>query len=210
MGRWETPSKSLRVGVHRNDRPHRHWSRGRSTFCRLLGWGSGCARPPPGQAASREQWGRWRRLCYPVFWIDRFHPHDVKQHTAFVARDRAEVDAFHAAALKAGGTDNGPPGLRDTAKGYPPGYYAAFVLCRTKADHALRLSITVAPRIKNTPPPPVLYRDALSVGVPALSRHARCARRCTQGRNHGQIGWRRRGLWRRTWLVYALSAVGNG
>ncbi|HTB73168.1 MAG TPA: hypothetical protein VK762_07980 [Polyangiaceae bacterium] len=28
----------------------------------------------------------------------------------------------------AGGTDNGPPGLRDTAEGYPPGYYAAFVL----------------------------------------------------------------------------------
>jgi catechol 2,3-dioxygenase-like lactoylglutathione lyase family enzyme len=65
---------------------------------------------------------------YPVFWIDRFHPHSVKQHTAFAASNRAEVDAFHADALKAGGTDNGPPGLRDTAKGHPPGYYAAFVL----------------------------------------------------------------------------------
>jgi catechol 2,3-dioxygenase-like lactoylglutathione lyase family enzyme len=65
---------------------------------------------------------------YPVFWIDRFHPHGVKQHTAFAARSRAEVDAFHAAALKAGGTDNGPPGLREAAAGYPPGYYAAFVL----------------------------------------------------------------------------------
>jgi catechol 2,3-dioxygenase-like lactoylglutathione lyase family enzyme len=65
---------------------------------------------------------------YPVFWIDRFHPHGVKQHTAFVARNRAEVDAFHAAALKTGGTDNGRPGLRDVAKGFPPGYYAAFVL----------------------------------------------------------------------------------
>ena len=65
---------------------------------------------------------------YPVFWIDRFHPHSVKQHTAFAAKSRAQVDAFHAAALKAGGTDNGPPGLRDTANGYPPGYYAAFVL----------------------------------------------------------------------------------
>lgn len=63
---------------------------------------------------------------YPVFWIDRYHPHSVKQHTAFVAKSRAEVDAFHAAALKAGGTDNGGPGLR--AGGYPPGYYAAFVL----------------------------------------------------------------------------------
>jgi catechol 2,3-dioxygenase-like lactoylglutathione lyase family enzyme len=65
---------------------------------------------------------------YPVFWIDRFHPHGVKQHTAFVAQSRAAVDAFHAAALKANGTDNGPPALRDTAEGYPPGYYAAFVL----------------------------------------------------------------------------------
>lgn len=65
---------------------------------------------------------------FPVFWIDRFHPHSVKQHTAFAARGRAQVEAFHAAALKAGGTDNGPPGLRDTAKGYPTGYYAAFVL----------------------------------------------------------------------------------
>jgi hypothetical protein len=36
---------------------------------------------------------------YPVFWIDRFHPHSVKQHTAFAANTRAEVDAFHAAAL---------------------------------------------------------------------------------------------------------------
>ena len=65
---------------------------------------------------------------YPVFWIDRFHPHSVKQHTAFVAKSRAEVHAFHAAALRAGGSDNGPPGLRDTSRGYPPGYYAAFVL----------------------------------------------------------------------------------
>ena len=64
---------------------------------------------------------------YPIFWIDRFHPHGVKQHTAFAARSRAAVDAFHAAALEAGGTDNGAPGLRDR-QGYPPGYDAAFVL----------------------------------------------------------------------------------
>jgi catechol 2,3-dioxygenase-like lactoylglutathione lyase family enzyme len=65
---------------------------------------------------------------YPVFWIDRFHPNGVKQHTAFKARSQAEVDAFYAAALEGGGTGNGPPGLRDPATGYPPGYYAAFVL----------------------------------------------------------------------------------
>jgi catechol 2,3-dioxygenase-like lactoylglutathione lyase family enzyme len=37
-----------------------------------------------------------------VFWIDRFHPHGAKQHMAFAAKSRAEVDAFHAAAMKAG------------------------------------------------------------------------------------------------------------
>lgn len=63
---------------------------------------------------------------YPVFWIDRFHPHSVKQHTAFAARSEAEVDAFHAAALKAGGTDNGAPGQREDPT--TPVYYAAFVL----------------------------------------------------------------------------------
>jgi catechol 2,3-dioxygenase-like lactoylglutathione lyase family enzyme len=63
---------------------------------------------------------------HPIFWIDRFHSHGVKQHTAFAAKTRAEVDAFHAAALTAGGSDHGAPGLR--AGGYPPGYYAAFVL----------------------------------------------------------------------------------
>jgi len=67
-------------------------------------------------------------LEYPIFWIDRFHPHGAKQHTAFVAKSPAEVDAFYEAALRAGGRDNGPPGLRDTALGYPPGYYAAFVI----------------------------------------------------------------------------------
>lgn len=67
-------------------------------------------------------------IDYPVFWIDRFHPHSIKQHTAFSAKSRADVDAFHAAALRSGGRDNGSPGLRDTSKGYPHGYYAAFVL----------------------------------------------------------------------------------
>jgi catechol 2,3-dioxygenase-like lactoylglutathione lyase family enzyme len=64
---------------------------------------------------------------YPVFWIDRFHPHGVKQHTAFKASSREQVEIFHAVALKNGGTDNGAPRPRES-DGYPPGYYAAFVL----------------------------------------------------------------------------------
>lgn len=45
-------------------------------------------------------------------------------HLAFQGADREMVDAFHAAALAAGGTDNGKPGERP----YHPGYYGAFVL----------------------------------------------------------------------------------
>ena len=45
-------------------------------------------------------------------------------HLAFAADTRAQVDAFHRAALAASGTCNGPPGLRPQ---YHAHYYAAFV-----------------------------------------------------------------------------------
>lgn len=47
-----------------------------------------------------------------------------RAHIAFQAADEETVQRFHAAALAAGGRDNGAPGYRD----YHPGYYAAFVL----------------------------------------------------------------------------------
>jgi catechol 2,3-dioxygenase-like lactoylglutathione lyase family enzyme len=47
-----------------------------------------------------------------------------RHHLAFQAKDRAAVDAFHEAALAAGGSDNGKPGERP----YHPGYYAAFAI----------------------------------------------------------------------------------
>ena len=46
-------------------------------------------------------------------------------HISFTAPTPTSVDAFHAAALRAGGHDNGPPGLRPD---YGPGYYAAFII----------------------------------------------------------------------------------
>ncbi len=46
-------------------------------------------------------------------------------HFCFAAPSRASVNKFHTAAVKAGGHDNGKPGLRDT---YGPNYYAAFVV----------------------------------------------------------------------------------
>lgn len=45
-------------------------------------------------------------------------------HAAFKVDTRATVDAFHAAALANGGTDEGPPGLRPQ---YHPNYYGAYV-----------------------------------------------------------------------------------
>lgn len=60
----------------------------------------------------------------PSFWMKQGDPPTTPQHIAFHGRRRADVDAFYAAALAAGGRDNGPPGLRTD---YHPTYYAAFV-----------------------------------------------------------------------------------
>jgi catechol 2,3-dioxygenase-like lactoylglutathione lyase family enzyme len=56
------------------------------------------------------------------FWIHKEET-VVPTHIAFEAASRKQVEAFHAAALEAGATDNGGPGYRD----YWPGYFAAFV-----------------------------------------------------------------------------------
>ncbi len=61
----------------------------------------------------------------PDFWIGTGRDPVSSVHVAFAAGSREEVDAFHVAALKAGGNDNGKPGLRPI---YHPNYYGAFVL----------------------------------------------------------------------------------
>jgi catechol 2,3-dioxygenase-like lactoylglutathione lyase family enzyme len=61
---------------------------------------------------------------FPDFWVAQSDAPTVA-HVALRAEDREAVDAFHAAALAAGGRDNGAPGLRPQ---YHPGYYGAFVL----------------------------------------------------------------------------------
>lgn len=60
----------------------------------------------------------------PGFWLRDGGGREAT-HVAFRAPDRAAVDAFHAAALAAGASDNGGPGLREI---YHPNYYGAFVL----------------------------------------------------------------------------------
>ena len=59
----------------------------------------------------------------PDFWI-RQGEVGAAVHVAFASEDRATVDAFHEAAMAAGGRDNGGPGLRPE---YHPSYYGAFV-----------------------------------------------------------------------------------
>jgi catechol 2,3-dioxygenase-like lactoylglutathione lyase family enzyme len=61
----------------------------------------------------------------PYFWVGANGRVGEGTHVAFLAGSRADVDAFHAAAMAAGGRDNGPPGLRPH---YHPNYYGAFVL----------------------------------------------------------------------------------
>jgi len=83
-----------------------------------------------------------------IFWLARDRQASGDGHYAFRVRHREEVDAFHAAALAAGGKDHGKPGPRPD---YGPTYYAAFVkdgegnnievVCyarprRTRAKHA--------------------------------------------------------------------------
>jgi catechol 2,3-dioxygenase-like lactoylglutathione lyase family enzyme len=71
-----------------------------------------------------------RRMCAfgptrPVFWVIEVREPATPRHTAFSAASRAQVDAYHAAALGAGGRDNGAPGVRAI---YHPTYYGGFVL----------------------------------------------------------------------------------
>ena len=61
----------------------------------------------------------------PDFWIGGEGGLKGILHVAIVADERGAVDAFHRAALAAGGKDNGAPGLRPH---YHPSYYGAFVL----------------------------------------------------------------------------------
>lgn len=61
----------------------------------------------------------------PSLWLYESAGQPAPLHIAFVAADRGQVDAFHRAAIAAGGKDNGAPGLRPH---YHPNYYGAFVI----------------------------------------------------------------------------------
>lgn len=60
----------------------------------------------------------------PRFWISEGDVDKGNMHIAFKAKSRKAVEEFYEAALKAGGKDNGAPGLRPH---YHENYYGAFV-----------------------------------------------------------------------------------
>jgi catechol 2,3-dioxygenase-like lactoylglutathione lyase family enzyme len=66
----------------------------------------------------------WIGTIRPSYWVEGSRAGLNQAHIAFIARDKAAVDAFYEAALSAGGRDNGPPGPREGAGDY----YGAFVL----------------------------------------------------------------------------------
>jgi catechol 2,3-dioxygenase-like lactoylglutathione lyase family enzyme len=72
-----------------------------------------------------------RRICAfgennkATFWVIESNESYTPRHIAFAAQNRAAVDAFYQSGLKAGGQDNGAPGLRSI---YHPDYYGAFLL----------------------------------------------------------------------------------
>jgi catechol 2,3-dioxygenase-like lactoylglutathione lyase family enzyme len=61
----------------------------------------------------------------PFLWLQHALVPSHGAHIALIAQAHEEVDAFHAAAMAAGGKDNGAPGIRPR---YHPNYYAAYVL----------------------------------------------------------------------------------
>ena len=67
-----------------------------------------------GVAAEGDGWAMFGRPGKPQLWIGAFGAPPTGIHVAFAAADRAQVHAFHAAAVAAGGRDNGAPGRAPT------------------------------------------------------------------------------------------------
>ena len=92
-------------------------------------------------------------------------------HIALRAETRQQVDAFYAAAIAAGGTDNGGPGLREM---YHPNYYAAFVL--DPEGHNIE-AVTHAPLAAKAARKPAKKASAKSARKPAGRAAAKTARK---------------------------------
>ena len=83
----------------------------------------------PVMDVTKEQTGGYEGTGFgadgkPSFWIGNGARASGPIHVALVAKSRGDVDRFYAAAIAAGGRDNGPPGIREH---YHPDYYGAYV-----------------------------------------------------------------------------------
>ena len=72
-----------------------------------------------------QGWAGLGRAGKPQFWFGTHSEPQRPLHIAFAAENREQVRAFYSAALAAGGSDNGPPGIREI---YHPNYFGAFVI----------------------------------------------------------------------------------
>ena len=72
-----------------------------------------------------QGWAGFGIAGKPDLWIKAGGPTAPRIHIAFRSEKRATVRAFYEAALRAGGKDNGPPGIREI---YHPHYYGTFVI----------------------------------------------------------------------------------
>ena len=95
------------------------YDRSKQFFCRALA--------PLGIELIMEVqgWAGLGKAGKPELWFGAGVQAHSPMHIAFIADNRDQVRAFHAAALAAGGTDNGPPGIREV---YHSNYYGAFVI----------------------------------------------------------------------------------
>lgn len=103
-------------------------------FSQIVSWYSAALAPLgyklqefiPGQLVGLGAEDNYKHNKYDI-WIHKKNDGEEQPpiHFAFRAKSRKEVDAFHEEAIKAGGKDNGKPGLRPQ---YHENYYGAFVL----------------------------------------------------------------------------------
>ena len=107
----------------------------------------------------------------PDLWLHQ-DPENVRpMHFAFHTEDRKLVDAFYAAAMAAGGKDNGPPGLRPD---YHANYYAAFV--HDPDGHNIEAVCHAPPAAARRPARKAAKGRAKPKGAKATGRKAKAAR----------------------------------
>jgi catechol 2,3-dioxygenase-like lactoylglutathione lyase family enzyme len=105
--------------------PVSHWEKSKAFYDAVFATiGARLLQTVPKEFTGGRNVGGYGR-AKPDFWLHESEDAGPGRHIAFTADNRADVDAFHAAGLKAGGRDNGAPGLRPQ---YHADYYGAFLL----------------------------------------------------------------------------------